>query len=136
MTDHPATQLNPNAPVYTATPPINPSGSTVQPPTTLSLYADSNKTVLLQTAVAEVANPRDPSRTLKVGIVFDGGSQKLYLTQRVIAGFGSLLKGAWSSLSTGLCRCLDETLKVDLLIGSDFYWEFVTGKTIQGENYQ
>jgi len=28
---------------------------------------------------------------------------------------------------------LDETLEVDLLIGSDFYWEFVTGETIRGE---
>ena len=30
--------------------------------------------------------------------------------------------------------CLDKTLEVDLLIGSDFYWEFVTGETIRGEN--
>ena len=30
--------------------------------------------------------------------------------------------------------CLDETLEVDLLIGSDFYWEFVTGESIQREN--
>ena len=28
----------------------------------------------------------------------------------------------------------DETMEVDLLIGWDFYWEFVTGKTIWGEN--
>ena len=27
----------------------------------------------------------------------------------------------------------DETLLVDLLIGSDFYWEFVTGNTLHGE---
>ena len=26
----------------------------------------------------------------------------------------------------------DKTMDVDLLISSDFYWEFVTGKTIQG----
>ena len=83
VTNSPATQLNPDAPVYTATPPVNSSGPTVQPPTTLSLYAGSSKTVLLQTAVAEVVNPRDPSHTLKVGIVFDGRSQKSYLTQRV-----------------------------------------------------
>ena len=87
----PAAQLNPNAPVYTATPLINPSGSTVQLLTTLSLYADSDKMVLLQMAVAEVANPIDPSRTLKVGIVFDGGSQKSYLTQRVKDSLASLL---------------------------------------------
>lgn len=27
----------------------------------------------------------------------------------------------------------DESMQVDLLIGSDFYWEFVTGKTIRGD---
>ena len=32
-------------------------------------------------AVAEVFTPEDPSRILTVGIVFDGGSQKSYLTQ-------------------------------------------------------
>ena len=26
----------------------------------------------------------------------------------------------------------DETLEVDMLIGSDYYWEFVTGETIRG----
>ena len=30
--------------------------------------------------------------------------------------------------------CLDETLEVDLLFGSGFYWKFATGKTIRGEN--
>ena len=30
--------------------------------------------------------------------------------------------------------CQNETLEVDLLIGSDFYWEFVMGETIQGDN--
>ena len=33
--------------------------------------------------VAEVSDPGDPSHTLKVGIVFDGGNQKSYLMQRV-----------------------------------------------------
>ena len=69
VTNSPATQLNRDAPIYTVTPPVNSSGLTVRPHTTLSLYADSKKTVLLQTAVAEVVNPGDPSHTLKVGIV-------------------------------------------------------------------
>ena len=47
------------------------------------MYVGSNKMVLLQSAVAEVTNPRDPSHTVKVGILFDGGSQKSYLTRRV-----------------------------------------------------
>ena len=37
VTKPPATQLNPNAPVYTATPTINPSGPTVQPPCSFML---------------------------------------------------------------------------------------------------
>ena len=28
----------------------------------------------------------------------------------------------------------DETLRVDLLIGSDYYWEFVTGNTVRGDD--
>ena len=129
-----------------------------------------------------------------VGIVFDGGSQKLYLTQRVkttlnlpvdrkkslsIAAFGSRkgrprlcevvhlaiqTKFGDSQLlevfvvphicdpvmtqSTAACVRMyghlsqldladfnqDEAMQVDLLIGSDFYWEFVTGRTIRGED--
>ena len=65
----PTTQLNPDAPVFTGT---------VLPPTTSAMCVDSNKTVHLQTVVADIVNPRD---SLKVGIVFDGGSQKSYLTQ-------------------------------------------------------
>ena len=30
--------------------------------------------------------------------------------------------------------CLDETLEVDLLLGSGFYWKFAMGETIRGEN--
>ena len=156
------------------------------------MYVGSNKMVLLQTAVAEVTNPRDPSRTLKVGIVFDGGSQKSYLTQRVkdtlalpidskkylsIAAFGSR-KGKPKQCevvrlavrtkcgdsqalkvfvvphicdpisSKTAVTCVkthghlsqldladvtpDEAMEVDLLIGADFYWEFVTGETVRG----
>jgi hypothetical protein len=179
-------QLNPDAPVFTSTPP------TVQPPTTSTMYVGANKMVLLQTAVAEVTNPRDPSRASKVGIVFDGGSQKSYLTQRVkdklaltvdskkylsIAAFGSrkgrpkqcevvrlavqTKRGDSQALevfvvphicdpitSEAAVTCVrtyshlsqldladitpDEAMEVDLLIGSDFYWEFVTGETVRG----
>ena len=28
----------------------------------------------------------------------------------------------------------NETLEVDMLIGSDFYWQFVTGETIRGQS--
>ena len=58
----PTTQLNPEAPAFTSTPP------TALPPTTSAMCVDSSKTVLLQTAVAEVVNPRDSSRALMVGV--------------------------------------------------------------------
>ncbi len=124
--------------------------------------------------MAEVFRPGDPSRTLRVGILFDGGSQKSYLTQRVkdslaipvdnkqylsIAAFGSkkgrpkncevvhlvvrsghqqlicdpVMSQAYLTHSSHLSRLelaevrQEPALSIDLLIGSDFYWEFVTG---------
>ena len=185
VTNPPATPLNPDTPAFTSTP------STVQPSTTSTLYTDSSKTVLLQTAVADVVNPKDRSRTLRVGIVFDGGSQKSYLTQRAkdslalsvdckkylsIAAFGSR-KGkpkqceivhlairtkhggsqviqvfvvphicdpvsshattTYAEIYDHLSRLhladvdRDGAMEIDLLIGSDFYWEFVTGETLR-----
>jgi len=73
-------RLNSSAPAFAGTPLANP---TAQSSDSSTLYVDSSKMVLLQTAVAEVTNLQNPSRTLKLGIVFDGGSQKSYLTQRV-----------------------------------------------------
>ena len=184
-------QLNPNAPAFTNPPPVDP---TVQPPSVSAMYVDSGKMVLLQTAVAEVTNPQDSSCSMKVGIVFDGGSQKSYLTQRVKTNL-NLPVDRKKSLSIAACgsrkgrprecevvhlairtkcgdsqllelfvvphicdpvmtqttvACVkmyshlsqldladlnqDEATQVDLLIGSDFYWEFVTGKTIRGDD--
>lgn len=171
---------------------LNPTATSFTPPTSTSFCASSNKVVLLQTAVAEISDPRDPCRVLNARIVMDCGSQKSYLTQRVkqilslpltstqqlsIAAFGSS-KG--EPLSCGLVRLAvrtksgvkqeldvfvvphicdplttqpvdscskmyshladldfadvspDETLEVDMLIGSDFYWDFVTGRTVRG----
>ena len=62
-------QLNSKASTLTATPAVNLSGPVVELLPTLSLYADSNKIILLQMAVTEVDNPRDPPCTLNVGIV-------------------------------------------------------------------
>lgn len=189
VTKTPTIQLDPDAPEFTGKPPINP---TVQPPAASTLYVDSNKKVLLQTAVAEVINPRDTSHTLKVGIVFDGGSQLSYLTQRVkdtlalpvsskkylaVAAFGSrkgrpkqcdvvhlavrtkhgdnqvlevfvvphvydpvTSKAAATCVKMyGHLSQLDladvtpgEAMEVDVLIGSTYYWEFVTGETRRG----
>ena len=173
---------------------LDPSAPTFTPPSSTSLYACSNKVVLLQTALAEVSNPHDPCRVLRARIVMDSGSQKSYLTQRVkqilslpvastqqlsIAAFGSTKGKPLSCESVHLavrnksgvdqeldafvvphiCDPLtsqpnnscsemyahltdlhladlssDETLEVDMLIGSDFYWDFVTGRTIRGRS--
>ena len=50
------TTLNPNAPHFSSTTPTNSSGLTVEPSTTLSLYTDSNKTVLVHTESGTVVN--------------------------------------------------------------------------------
>jgi len=183
------TPLNPNAPAFAGASPTTPTNR--PPNNTLAMYVDSDKMVLLQTAVAEVTNPRDTSCTLKIGIVFDGGSQKSYLTRRVknalnlpvvskkslsIAAFGSrkgrprqcevvhlIMKTRHGSsrlevfVVPHICDPItsqaavadvkmyshlagldladlnhDDVMEVDLLIGSDSYWDFVTGKTIRG----
>ena len=107
MTNPLNVQLNPKAPAFTSTPPDKLSGPVVRPPTTLSFYTDSNKMLLLQTAVAEVVNPRDPSCALKVGIVFDGGSQKSYLIQRV-KGSLNCSPGLQQAVSVNHCLWFQE----------------------------
>ena len=172
---------------------LNPSAPTFNSPSTsTSLCADSNKVILLKTALAEVSDPRDSTRVKWVRIVLDSGSQKSYLTQQVkdslslpvvdqqrlsIAAFGSsrgrpkeckvvrlavnTKSGARQLLelfvvphicdpltnqTTSICTekyshlaqldladlSPDGALEVDMLIGSDYYWEFVTGETIRG----
>ena len=175
-------QLNPSAPVFTS------------PSTATSLYVDSNKAILLQTALAEVSNPRNPSLMLKLRIVMDSGSQRSYLTRHVrdtlalptsgkqclsIAAFGSqrgepkqcevvriairtkygdiqevdlfVVPHICDPLTTqpvSMCHKMyshlsqlqladtsqDEMLEVDMLIGSDFYWEFMTGEVVRGQD--
>ena len=174
------TPLNPEAPAFTTT------------PTSATLYVGSDKAILLQTALAEVSNPLQPSRALKIRIVLDSGSQRSYLTQRVkealelpvigkqhlsIAAFGtkrreprqcevvhlvvrtkmgrnheldlfivphicdpltvqpvSTCTKIYGHLSQiDLADTSNEELReVDMLIGSDFYWDFMTGEVIRG----
>ena len=66
----PITGLNPAAPTFTSTP-------------STSFYAGSSQVVLLQTAIAKVYNPNNPSSTLKVQLILDSGSQHSYLTEQV-----------------------------------------------------
>ena len=167
---------NPQAPAFTST------------PTSTSLYVGSSKAVLLQTALAEVYNPTNPSLTLKLTLILDSGSQRSYLTEQVknnlrlqrvkqqhlsISTFGAsrgdprYCEVVHIGITTRsgqdevlellivlhICEPLsaqsvdlyskmfphlapltladthhsDTLLDVDMLIGSDFYWQLTTG---------
>ena len=63
---------------------LNPSGPEYIPSTTdTTLYLKASRTVLLQTAVAEVYNLTDQTKRRSVRIVMDSGSQQSYLTTKV-----------------------------------------------------
>lgn len=83
-TEPPVPSLDPRARAHsTSVPTLNCSAPAFTSSTATSLYVDSNRLILLQTAFAEVSNPHDPSLTLRLRIVMDSGSQRYYLTQRV-----------------------------------------------------
>ena len=170
--------LNPNVPPFE---------------TTTTLCTDRIQTVFLQTARVVVYHPSNPSISLEVRLIMDGGSQRSYLSERArdllglqtieeqslsIATFGSTkghakvcpvvnvgmyLKGYPSIflslyVVSTICEPLveqpitacasqyphlrglqladsnvDSNLPVDLLIGSDYYWQLVTGSVCRGE---
>ena len=173
---------------------MNPSAPAFQPPTP-SLWINSNQGVLLQTAQVMVFNPDDPQCSKRVRVVFDSGSQRSYVTERLqmelalqtkgeqsmsIATFGSrgeksrvfkfvdvrmaLRDGRTRDLTVFvvpiiceplMCQpitlCRDnykhlaglpladasdgsDALEVDVLIGCDYYWSFITGETKCGDN--
>ena len=173
---------------------MNPTASAFQP-TTPVLWTTSNQGVLLQTAQVMVFNPDDPQCSKRVRVVFDSGSQRSYITERLqtelglqpkgeqcmsIVTFGSrgeksricpvievrlgLRDGCMRDLTMFvvpiICEALTcqpvtlcrdsykhlaglpladssdgtDTLEVDLLIGCDHYWSFITGKTKRGDN--
>ncbi|XP_065902449.1 uncharacterized protein [Dysidea avara] len=176
------TALNPTAPTFTS------------PPTSTSLYVDASKTVLLQTALSQAYNPRNPSMTYNLRLILDSGSQRSYLTERAknslgldrvkkqklsIATFGASQSSTTCSdvvrvgISTKdgegeildvlvvphICQPLsaqpidlcskiythlaplnladthhnDTPLEIDMLVGSDFYWQLTTGDVIRGQ---
>ena len=146
---------------------------------------------MLQTAVAIVKNPKD-SKELKIKVLFDNGSQRSYISNRVanflslpselfenifISTFGNnqpsnqkanvvtvqLKSNVEESIDLKvlsvpfICMPLkNEPIKItqkefenlreidfadtsvhydtDLLIGSDYYWKLITGKTLKGKN--
>ena len=170
----PAAGLNPDAETYT--------------PTTNAPCSDQRKTVLLQTARTVVCNPSNPGVAIEVRLLFDGGSQRSYITERAAKLLAleptgeqplSISTFASTSQQTKVCPrvnvkvhlrgcppmllslyaihticeplvsqpidvCVTQTkqfksldladssdgnsnLPVDLLIGSDYYWDLVTG---------
>ncbi len=61
------------------------AGSSVPP--TLSMYASARTLVLLQTARIEVFHPENPNVSLDVRVIFDCGSQRSYVTERLKNSF-------------------------------------------------
>ena len=165
--------LDPHAPVF-------PAGTSVN-------LSNIDKPVLLQTALAKLFNPCDPQYHLVVRVLFDTGSQRSYITNRVkdelsleekaeqrlmLRTFGNSggkeehCSVVEVGIFTGDCsvylellsvplicpdltnqpvsRCRktyqhlahlkladttdDASARVDVLIGADYYYEFVTGK--------
>ena len=192
----PTTPTQRNVPTNTA-PALNPqTPAFTSPPTSTStsLYVDSSRAVLLQTAVTEAYNPTNPSLTMRFRIIMDSGSQRSYLTDRVknALGLKSVRKQQPSITTFGatrgdqklydivrigvitksgqreeldlltvphICEPLlaqpvdlcsrmyshlaplnladthqgDNSIEVDMLIGSDFYWQLTTGEIIRGQ---
>ena len=60
---------------------LNPGATSFQIPTTVSMYIDSNKTVLLQTARTCIYNVNMPECSMEIRAVYTG-SQRSYITER------------------------------------------------------
>ena len=162
-----------------------------EPFKSLSLFADSKGTILLQTAKATCFNLEDKRMRADIRLAFDSGSQLSYVTERVcrklglksmgycslkIAAFGKSesenqscsvvhlgiesrdgveqklallavpficepLKGSSTSSSIDGCDhlagleladsiCDGEVVEIDVLIGLDHYWSFLTGEEV------
>ena len=64
---------------------LNPEATAFTPePTTTAVCSTQGKAILLQTARTVVYNPSKPKQTVEIRILFDSGSQKSYLTERVM----------------------------------------------------
>ena len=172
--------LNPEAVSYTAL-----------TPTSTSLYVSVSESVFLQTALAEVYDPRDPGLVVKVRLILDSGSQQSYVSNEVrealglesqdrqclsIATFGAERESkicetvcvgmkmkygvdqqlrlfvvpricepiTFQPMSVSVENCehlsqldladpdCDSPRTVDVLIGSDYYWEFTDGEIRRG----
>ena len=54
-----------------------------EPQEATNLFTESKPSILLQTAQAEIFNPDNTGRKMVVRVVFDSGSQRSYITERV-----------------------------------------------------
>ena len=163
--------------------------------TCTSQYTDVHKLVLLQTAKAKVFNPHTSQPVITVRVLFDSGSQRSYITNKLkdalrlqpeqkqgmsIKTFGTdtarvhiceivevgmkmdddtvmtltllavpLICDPLSAQPIELCQekyshlaelQLADTsdgndhMEVDILLGSDYYWQFMSDNTLRAEN--
>ena len=182
----------PLSPQPGAGPPSNTENNQIKPVTTAIIKEKSR--VLLQTASAAICRPDKPEVSVKVRILFDSGSQKSYVSQRlkealslkpvhsgtlVIKTFGSADEMVQTCDNIQFCvqgvnglnlyltantvpvicaplqnQCIElsrdniphlqgleladnsfghSELEIDLLVGDNFYWTFITGRIIRGE---
>ena len=158
------------------------------PQSTTTASSGSNGTVLLQTASASARN-EDSTKSTRVKILFDNGSQRSYVTDNLKSRLGlkstikemlhlntfgqkTFRKQKWDVLTLFLQDANEETSRVcvlsfpticsplpsrvdannyphlhglkladysdsedsiDVLIGSDYYWDFVTSEIVRGD---
>ncbi|XP_068708273.1 uncharacterized protein [Montipora foliosa] len=174
---------------------LNPSVASFQASST-SMFVSSKSSVLLQTARANISKPGSGEHSVNARMVFDSGSQKIYISENLentlklpVPGQDTLLiktfgestaklrqcdivqfagdgmkiyvsayvvpvicapisnqiieftQAYYPHLQCSAVQCLKrlsdnshggEDLSVDILIGADFYWHFVSGSFVRG----
>ena len=176
-------------------PSLNLNATAFATPSTTTLCVDTDKAVLLQTALTDVYDPLNHNSVCTTRMILDSGSQRSYITARTkdtlllqsvseqclsVAAFGSKGKnpmvcevvrvgvrakiGADKELTLfvvpHICDALtaqpisvcaerynhlaqldladasdgNSRMEVDILVGCDYYWEFITGQTLRGDD--
>ena len=105
-----------------------------------NMCVGTRNTVLLQTAKATVYNPGNSHGKMTIGIILDGGSQRSYRMLSVIS-FPVQSQCPRQAVSNyphlaGLTLADDceGEADIDMLVGTDQYWNFVTGRPIRGDS--
>ncbi|XP_044172645.1 uncharacterized protein LOC114972132 [Acropora millepora] len=140
-----SSQSKPETQVPNNTTRVN-TANTETPTTHFTTATSKGKgSVLLQTATA-VATNEDQSKSTTVRVLFDSGSQRSYITDGVRRKLALNFPIICSPLTERvnlqdhphleeleLADSAESPDSIDILIGSDHYWDFVTGETIRGE---